>query len=240
MSARDETAAGSDRRAKARAVRAERAARAAERRGRRKDAALRLFSSRALFLAGIAAMPAFLFNPSLESRAAQFFYFWALVVAVGKRNSAVLTLAMSAGIVAFNLFVPYGAVLATLGPFPITEGALRSGLEKALTLEGLILLSRATIRSDLRLPGRFGAVIGESFRYFELISEKKGMVDRKDPIGGIDALMVALSDAPLPAAADGPEKIRRPAVGILVLAAAVAGAWAFAFAPGLAAALTRG
>jgi hypothetical protein len=35
-------------------------------------------------------------------------------------------------------------------------------------------------------------LIGDSFRYFDRIMERKGGIERKDPIGGIDRLMLEL------------------------------------------------
>ncbi len=195
----------------------------------RKDAALDLFPSSALFAAGILCMPAFLFNPSLPLRFLQFLLFWLFAWAVGKRISLAATLIAGASIVLFNLFVPYGETLAVLWSFPITSGALKAGLERAVTVEGLILLSRATIRSDLRLPGTVGALVGESFRYFDRIVERKGGIERKDPIGGIDRLMGELWDErdELRAAAErraGGE--RRGWLGYPILAAAALSIWA--------------
>lgn len=174
----------------------------------RRERGLSLFAGGELFVAGLLAMPSFLFDPSLPFRAAQFFLFWFFVWAVGRKNSAIATLSVAAGIVAFNLIVPYGRVLFAWGAFRVTEGSLLGGIEKALTVEGLIMLSKATIRSDLRLPGSFGALIGDSFRYFDRILEKKGSIDRKDITGSIDRLLLELSAdqeaAALMAAVAGP------------------------------------
>ncbi len=199
------------------------------RRVRRRERALVLFSGGDLFLAGILIMPAFLFNPSLVLRTLQFLLFWLYAFLAGRKNSTLATLLVGAAIVLFNLLVPYGKVLAELGPLRITAGALLSGLQKAVTLEGLIMLSKATIRSDLRLPGRFGSLIGESFRIFDRIMERKGKIDWRDPIAGIDALLMELSEegaAPSVAA----DAARRPRStlrsGRAVLALAVILAWA--------------
>lgn len=207
---------------------------------RRREAVQNLFPSTTLFIAGLLTMPALLFNPSIPLRVAQFAFFWLCAWSVGKRTSLLNALIVSASIVAFNLLIPYGPVLLVIGNFRITQGALLAGLEKAVTVEGLIMLSKATIRSDLRLPGRFGALIGESFRYLELIMERKGGIERKDPIGGIDRLFIELSSlraaetgsvsgaATEPSAAPV-ERVGRPPkkayLGRAILAAAVALAW---------------
>lgn len=151
------------------------------------------FRSGDLCLTGLLMAAAFLGNPSALLRTVQLLLFWLYAGLMGKRNKPLITLLVMAGIVFFNLLVPYGKVLLTLGPFPITQGSLLGGLHKALTLEGLIMLSKASVKPDLRLPGAFGSLLGASFRVFEGISERKRLIAGKSLIQGIDALMLALS-----------------------------------------------
>ncbi|MDR3343241.1 MAG: hypothetical protein LBT14_10755 [Treponema sp.] len=151
------------------------------------------FRSGDLFIAGLVMMAAFLGNPSTLLRTLQLLLFLVYARLGGKRNNLLMTLMVMLGIVVFNLLVPYGKVLVEFGIFPLTQGALVSGLHKAVTLEGLIMLSKATIRSDLRLPGPLGSLLGESFRIFERITERKGLITRKHFIEGIDELMLELS-----------------------------------------------
>ncbi|MDR1210939.1 MAG: hypothetical protein LBK40_01775 [Spirochaetaceae bacterium] len=154
----------------------------------------RLFSSRDLFIAGLIIMPALLFNPVPLFRVVQFLLFWFLAWSCGKRNNPLVTLLIIVFIVAFNLLIPYGRELYSIGNFRITQGALMEGIKRAVTLEGLIMLSRVTIRQDLRLPWSLGRLIGDSFRIFEEITERKGAIDRKNIAGSLDALLVELSD----------------------------------------------
>jgi hypothetical protein len=98
-----------------------------------------------------------------------------------------------AGIVFFNLLSPYGKILAVFGPFRVTQGGLVTGLRKAVTLEGLVMLSKASIRDGLSLPGFPGALLGESFRLLEKISLRKGLITRKHFIEGLDELLLELS-----------------------------------------------
>jgi heptaprenyl diphosphate synthase len=175
-----------------------------------------LFSSRDLFIAGLIMMPALLLNPNPVYRLGQFLLFWFFAWLCGKKNNPLITLLIIIFITAFNLLIPYGEVLYSLGKFKITIGALVSGLTKAITLEGLIMLSRVTIRQDLRLPGSLGRLIGDSFRIFEELTEKKGVIDRKNIAGSLDKLLFELSKdkdnaasgAALPPDARAPEKKR--------------------------------
>lgn len=153
-----------------------------------------LFSARALFITGLIIMPAMLFNPSLAFRILYFLFFWFIAWLSGNKNNLLFTFLVIFGIVAFNLIMPYGQVLFSIGAFKITAGALTTGIHRAVTLEALIMLSRVTIRPDLKIPGLFGELIGESFRMFALIVSRKPLITRKNLITGIDNLMLELSN----------------------------------------------
>jgi heptaprenyl diphosphate synthase len=196
-------------------------------RARRQAAYELLFSARALCIAGFFAMPALLFNPSTFFRILQFFFFWLLAWVSGKKNNPLMTFLIILCIAAFNLIVPYGRVLGSIGPFRITQGALLAGIHRAVTLEGLIMLSRVSIRRDLKIPGGFGRLIGESFRIFALIMEKKQRITRKNFIGDIDRLMIELSGEEPTEADPYPDQESRPRrfPGLFILAGAVILAW---------------
>jgi heptaprenyl diphosphate synthase len=184
-------------------------------------------------------MPALLFNPSTWGRLIQFLLFWALAWLAGKKNNPLVTIVVILGITAFNLLVPYGQVLFSLGYFSVTQGALLAGLRRGVTLEGLFMLSRLTIRQDLRLPGGFGGLVGESFRILSLIVERKHRIRAKSLAADIDELMLELSApdaseeappektpaAPGPAAEKGRVVFGTSIPGIIVLAAALIAAW---------------
>jgi heptaprenyl diphosphate synthase len=152
-----------------------------------------LFSARALCIAGFLIMPALLFNPNVLFRVFQFLFFWFLAWLSGKKNNPLFTLLVILGIVIFNLIIPYGQILFSIGVFNITSGALTTGIQRAVTLEGLIMLSRFTIRQDLKIPGLFGELIGESFRIFAVIMDSRQHITRKNLITDIDRLMLELS-----------------------------------------------
>jgi len=188
-------------------------------------------TSKTLFLAGFLVMPAFLLNGSLLSRGLQFFLLWLFVWAVGKRNSPWITLSVSAGIVLFNLVIPYGRLLWSWGPLQITQGALLGGVQKAITVEGLVLLSKTFIRSDLELPGTFGKRIGESFRIFELMMEDGEPFSWKDPISSLDRILIKYSQGTPQTEAPGEAFTRKKttAWGYAALAIAAGSLWAALF-----------
>jgi hypothetical protein len=186
----------------------------------------KLFSARALCIAGFLIMPALLFNPNVLFRVFQFLFFWFLAWLSGKKNNPLFTFLVILGIVIFNLIIPYGQVLFSIGAFKITSGALMTGIQRAVTLEGLIMLSRFTIRQDLKIPGLFGELIGESFRIFAIIMDTGQRITRKNLIADIDRLMLELSndtaEAPQPAVV--PVHSTKPA-GFVILAAVVILSW---------------
>jgi heptaprenyl diphosphate synthase len=152
-----------------------------------------LFPAGPLFITALIIMPALLFNPDTLTRVFQFFFFWFLAWLSGRKDNPLITILIILVIVFFNLLVPYGRVIASLGIFRITAGSLLAGIHRAVTLEALVMLSRAAVRPGLRLPGAFGEILGESFRIFGLIAERGITVKGADVCSGIDRLMLELS-----------------------------------------------
>lgn len=129
-----------------------------------------------LLVGGLLLIPGFLLQQSLLLRYAEVAGYMLLAAACGRRVLILPNLVAVAGIVAANLASPFGRVLVSLGPLPITGGALEDGLYKASVLIGLIYLSRLAVRDDLVLPGRFGALIARSFFFFGLITEGRHLL----------------------------------------------------------------
>jgi heptaprenyl diphosphate synthase len=152
-------------------------------------------SPRVLFLAGALLFPAFLLQQDIAIRALQIALFMVLNAISGKRIRFLQYFIVAAGIVVFNLVIPTGRVLLSVIGLPITEGALKSGLLKATAMTGLIALSQFSIRSDLRLPGRIGGLIGQSLFYFEKIMGERRRIERKDIIGSIDTVLLEIYSA---------------------------------------------
>jgi heptaprenyl diphosphate synthase len=202
---------------------------------RRRERYLRFFRSGDLCIAGLVMMGAFLFNPSPVLRVPQFLLFWFYAWFAGKKNNPLATILAILVIVLVNLLVPYGRVLAEFGSLRITQGSLLGGLRRAVTLEGLIMLSRASVRPDLRLPGPLGSLIGESLRIFERIAERSGGITRGRFIEGIDALLMELSaeEDPGRGTGDRPAEPERTLPGMLLLTAAVLLIAVFTILPGI-------
>jgi heptaprenyl diphosphate synthase len=182
------------------------------------------FSSQALAAAGLCMIPALLFNPDTYMRLVQFAFFFFIALLSGKKINPLTTFLIMLAIVFFNLLVPYGELLFSIGPLKITSGALMAGLRRAVTLEGLFMLSRFCIRSDLAFPGAFGKIAGESLRVFSRLAETKNLFNQKNWGETLDGLLSGYAQ-------DGPvEKENKnekscPLSGKIILALMVILAW---------------
>jgi heptaprenyl diphosphate synthase len=149
-----------------------------------------------LFFAGLFMAAALLFTRGVMVRTAFFFAFLLLAFLAGKAGNIFLTFVFFGVIVLFNTLIPYGRVLFEIGAFSLTEGGLTQGIEKAATVEGLVMLSRVSISPRLRLPGRAGALLTESFLLLPQLYEKKTAVHAKTFINDIDKALLELNTMP--------------------------------------------
>ncbi len=185
-----------------------------------------LFAPWMLAATGILLSLAFLFQPLLSVKAALLCVFLTAALASGKRVSLATTLFVTLGILAANLLVPLGRVLWRAGPLIITEGALREGIDKALTFEGLVYISKATIRPGLRLPGRFGSIVARAFMYYDRIVEYRGKLRPATLFEDADSFMLAIWEEAGAAVASGPEaRQRRGVCGFVIAGLAVVAAY---------------
>jgi heptaprenyl diphosphate synthase len=175
--------------------RTERKAEAARARGLRRERFQSRFAASHLAIAGAVISAAFLFQGNLVAKTAMALAFMAATWYSGKRFSLMATLFVSATIVAANLLLPFGKILFSFGPIMVTEGALLGGIEKAVTFEGLMYISKACILPSLKLPGRFGSVVAKAFVYYDRIIEYKGKVKPATLVADADALMLEIWDS---------------------------------------------
>jgi hypothetical protein len=204
----------------------------------------RHISSGTLFLAGALLFPAFLFQRDLAVRGIEVALFFALNALRGRRIRWLQSLIMTAGIVVFNLVIPVGRGLAAPLGLPLTEGALASGLARALAVTGMIALSQYSIRPDLHLPGSLGGLIARSLYYFEQIMGERRKLRRESILSDIDALLLSVhgagqalpvvpggsrgSEAAAPPGSPAPaasSPVRTTAAGFVFLAALQAAIW---------------
>ncbi|SIQ83459.1 hypothetical protein SAMN05920897_11638 [Alkalispirochaeta americana] len=153
---------------------------------------LRNISAGLLFSGGMALLPAYLLQEDLLVRFVQVLFFGWCARRAGKRLQWVYFLTIIATITLFHLLIPSGRVLATFGTFRITRGGLEVGLFKALTVVGLVFISLASVRADLRLPGRAGALAGKIFWSFEQIMERRGQMEPRRLLASGDELLLGV------------------------------------------------
>lgn len=151
-------------------------------------------SASLLFWGGMAVLPAYLIQTSLVIRIGQVVLFGALAVVAGKRLQWFYFLTIVFTISVFHLLVPSGVVLATVGGFRITLGALRTGFFKAVTIVGLVFISLVAVRADLKIPGRLGSLVGKVFWSFEQIMEHRHQIEARRPFVSADRLLIGLYD----------------------------------------------
>jgi len=181
------------------------------------------FSAKALFVAGLLIMPALLLIPSTQYRCFQFVFFCVLVLLSGKKINLLVTFPIIMFIIVFNLIIPYGRVLYSVGKIKITSGALEAGVHRAFTLQSFVMLSKVAIRKDLKIPGAFGELLCESLHIFSTIMNKKYKLPKKNVFESIDNLMLELSDISLPA----PEEkiIKTKPLGLVILVLVILISW---------------
>jgi heptaprenyl diphosphate synthase len=204
-----------------------------QRREARRSRWERRFNGPGLIIAGLIALLLFLFNSSTLGRFLQFLFFWFCAWFSGRRNKALITISVIAGIVLVNLLVPYGRVLAEFGPLHITAGSLIDGFRKGVTLEGLVMLSAVLIpgrsfsgapllfgkEASHRISGIsrlavfrcvavFGRFLGESLSVFAILRESRGRIRPAHFIDDVDALLLEMDGTSSP-----PNRGEDPAVG---------------------------
>ncbi len=182
-----------------------------------------------LFVTGLSAIPTLLLHSDPLIKAAQALVFLCFCLFARKRLRPLVALVFVFATVLMNVLSPFGKVIGYVGRFPLTQGALWAGLDKALTVVGLMYLSRLSVRSDLRLPGRFGELLGMTLRYLDRLLETKVEWSLKHPIDGLDRLLGSVLDADVTLSA---RKRQQPsAIGGVVLFLFAGCNWFCAFIP---------
>jgi len=128
-------------------------------------------SPRQKLILGLAFVPAYLLQQSIYIRIFQFIVILSIFIFKGGKFRIMPNIILIFGIIFAYILNPAGKVIIMAGSFPVTEGALISGLTRALMLIGLIYLSRLSVSSKLNLKGKAGNLIGRVFFYFEAITE---------------------------------------------------------------------
>ena len=100
-----------------------------------------------------------------------------------------------------------------------------TGIQRAATLEGLIMLSRLTISKNLRIPGRLGKIAGDSCRYYAAILDLKFRITGKNLMTDIDRIIIELDNNELTTPDNTGKLPKNRIAGIIILFITAALAW---------------
>ncbi|HKL86736.1 MAG TPA: Gx transporter family protein [Treponemataceae bacterium] len=139
--------------------------------------------------AGFIFLFTLLFAPNIAVQASIVIFSVLLLLLSSKKIALVPVLLMSVSIIFFNLLSPFGKILAEPFGLKITEGALLLGIKKALTVEGMIFISRWMLLPGFSFPGKGGILLGQTFMVLRHLTERKSRFNPKEPIRSIDAIM---------------------------------------------------
>ncbi len=158
-------------------------------RNKRRERWQKAFKPNLLAAAGLGASLILILSPFLFIRIAIFTLAGVAAWLSGRKLSPFMTFFVMAGIVGANLLVPVGRILWQWASITITETALLNGIERAITFEALVLISKATLNPALKLPGKAGAFLTDSLVFYEYLLSCKPKIRLKTFIADIDALL---------------------------------------------------
>ncbi len=118
-------------------------------------------------------------------------FFWMLVVLTKKKHYLLGTSIVFVFTVLFNLLSVDGKVLLSVFGYPITQGAVQTGVNRGLTLVTLFYMSKSLIDPSLSLRGKIGAFFGKVFLYFDFFTNYMSLIKLKTVWKDLDRLLVA-------------------------------------------------
>ncbi len=95
-------------------------------------------------------------------------------------------------IILFNLFPPTGKIILDAFGFEVTAEALLRGINKAVIFEGLIYISKWTLKTEFNFKGRFGSAISDSLNVFNKLLSFKNEINPKNLIPTLDAILLSI------------------------------------------------
>jgi len=140
-------------------------------------------------VAGLLMIPAFLLQKNLIMMIVQVAFIMVIAVLKGRKIKPVPVLVVLTSVVLMNLLQVNGKVLFTIGSFSVTLGALKIGLDKALTLIGMLYVSQYMVSGRPKLPGKFGQLLSKQFLFFEHIVTSWKRPERGKFIESLDVVL---------------------------------------------------
>jgi len=130
-------------------------------------------SASRLLVTGALLLLAFILQTHITIRIAEVLLFLILARYSGKRIWYTYFLLFCAAIFLAQIFSPSGKVLWHWGKLVITQGSLSIALRRSVYLLGFLFISLFSIRSDLVLPGHWGAIIAKTLYYYDMFLAEK-------------------------------------------------------------------
>jgi hypothetical protein len=189
------------------------------------------FSPVALLVHGLSILPTFLLQEVLLFRIIQTIIFIILSLSLensikGKMKTLFFSFFSFLFILVFHLFTPNGEVLYRILSFPVTLGAIHTGIFKGTVFTGLLALSKITVMKNLTLPGPAGKMISKVFYYFNRLKEIQGKFKTKNPVKRIDLMLLEISaDQDINNPAVKEQKIVTSCTGIFCISLSVLFHW---------------
>ena len=184
---------------------------------------------------GILLAPTIILQHNLVLKAVQSALFLVLAlcsVSFGKRRLVTGSLIFVVSTIIINLFSPAGEVILRVGGVPITRGSLSVGLSKATTLASLLYLSRFCVRPSVRLPGRMGAFVSDTFGYLNQLLARRERMGRNRIVQRLDQLFESVYGCGTDAKpSEYPRKGKNSVAGVAVLIGVLIMNWAAVFFP---------
>lgn len=138
-----------------------------------------------LFLMGVAVCIPFMLTNSLLIRAIQ--VSMSLILALQVKHVRIwYFLMITTTIMIFYVLVPNGKILYELGFIRITEGALREGVFRSLTLNGYVFLSLWCVSTRLSLPTKYGRMLALTVQYFNILLQSAMNNKYRDAVRSYD------------------------------------------------------
>ena len=176
-------------------------------RKKRKDRLAGLLLPGQRFFLGLGLLIPLVFQDALYLRILHVTLLAILCVLAGKRLSWLYFINLIFWITLFQQLSPFGKVLAQIGPFSVTRGALEAGIGKSFLLIGLVFTSLFSVTPGLRLPGKLGGIVGRMFFYFEELYQGKHRIRRKTFLKDVDQLLHEAGTQPLDRDAEIPAAV---------------------------------
>lgn len=187
---------------------------------------------RLFFVTGLVGMIAFFLEDQLIPRLLQVAVLGLIATGTGKKIRVSYFLTLFITITAFHVLQPSGRVIWEVFGLRVTQGALRGGAYKALTLIGFVFLSLGMVQPHLNLPGVVGRLLTRLFSSYEAINDHRRKIRSRRFIPIIDGVLFSsyekVDEKPDPTGA-GSETYTTPLLVWIALLGMHAVLWIFLF-----------